>query len=45
MSGPFCLESQDVIRERYDRRQRVWTFWLTLTLVIATAALIWEVTR
>lgn len=28
-----CLESRDVIQERYDRKQRVITLWLALTLV------------
>lgn len=41
----ICLESRDVIQERYDRKQRVITLWLSLTLAMLLVALYWEVTR
>lgn len=38
-----CLESREVAEERYNRKQRVITFWLSVTLVAAIAGLIYTV--
>lgn len=40
-----CLESEEVARERRDRKDRVLTFWLSLTLAVLLVALYLEVTR
>lgn len=41
----LCLESRDVIQERYNRKQRVITLWLLLALAVLLVALYWEVRR
>lgn len=42
MNRPLiCYESRDVIRERYDRRERVRTFWLCAALIVELCAWMW----